>query len=365
MKTQLVDRTHWAVPAGMALGYVVTLAICVGVGSNGPAPITLVRQTPLSLSNLACADAQSCTVTHVSELRGLSSLNQALWLRAWMSRPFDASRNRPALVDLPFNVPVTMEVDVMADGKPFITNSTRAATFSCQPGQLDCGGPLVLAQAFLYNRDFAITVRIINPLKPWLDAGIPFASLGNQTVNNGTAVGLTVRGAHLNPAYTQFQVAGKYTFFVFSVVITAGASACSLERGGLGVCESCIACPLRSPACRSQCIATSCTRAEAPATLSLATRCHRLARSSGWCCWVCCSSGTTTPPSPSTSSPPPSPHRCERLAAGRRTSAPAPAPIAVGPPLASRTCARAPAGLLRGVRHDLLCGVGRLLALRL
>jgi len=221
MKTQLVDRTHWAVPAGMALGYVVTLAICVGVGSNGPTPITLVRQAPLPASSLLCADANSCTVTHVSELRGLTSLHQALWLRAWMLRPFDASRNRPALADLPFSVPVTLEVDVVADGKPLIVNSTRAATFSCVPGQMDCGGPLVLAQAFLYNHDFTITVRIINPLRPWLDAGIPFASFGNQT-DNGTAVGLTVRGAHLNPAYTQFQVAGKYTFFVFSVVITAG-----------------------------------------------------------------------------------------------------------------------------------------------
>jgi hypothetical protein len=73
---------------------------------------------------------------------------------------------------------------------------THSVTFVCNPGQVLCGSALMLVQPFLYHTAYSVEARFDNPLRPFVDAGVPFTNFGNQTAN-GTLVGVTVRGAHL------------------------------------------------------------------------------------------------------------------------------------------------------------------------
>jgi hypothetical protein len=203
-KVQLIDRAgNWG-SLGLSVAFYCAFFLMLIAGAAGPSPD--LRET---LANTAPLQVAACTggptyANCVATFRGVVTAvpyNQNLWLEFQMLRP-EVRAPIPggaALPTVPINWNQVFEVDVDgigADGKVTVIadNKTHSARMACQPlstssrpaTDAPCGKPVdefpraVFAQAFIGYPSYAVTLRMRDPLREFLDNGAQLTS-GNVT----------------------------------------------------------------------------------------------------------------------------------------------------------------------------------------
>jgi len=220
-KAHCIDKLPWWGAALIAFGYLLSFLICVGVGSAGPGPanVFLPDNGPGSQTN--CTDAAACSVTYVHTFTGLTGYNQALWLVAVFDRPNDTVTGLPALQNAAFQLPVDFTVsavgfDSNGNKAQIAANASNSAMMQCSPGRRTCAYARLFFQAFLYYETYVVTTTFTNPYSGFITAGEPA-----QHIDLRSPVGLRLVAGTVNPDFTHFQIASKYTFFALSIVMMA------------------------------------------------------------------------------------------------------------------------------------------------
>ena len=209
-KSHLVDKLPWWAAALIALGYMISFAVCVGVGAAGPGPANFFPDAvDAGASSLACGNPLLCTVSASISMSGLSGYSQALWVVMSMTRPQDVSTGNAVLSGAQFSVPADFSVtavgsNALADGSSaaLAVNQTNSAMLVCPPcvaaSVCACSAALVFAQPFLYYADYAVRVTVSNP---W--AGFVVAGVAPANINTSIPVGLRFNTGTVNPAFTR------------------------------------------------------------------------------------------------------------------------------------------------------------------
>ena len=229
LKSHLIDKIPWWGAALIALGYLVSFAICVGVGAAGPGPSN--RFVDASDGSMTCSNPLNCTVT-TQVVQGVTNLNgyyQALWVVMSMARPYDLTTGLPVLTSATsataVTVPIDFVVNAFGDDNALATDIQKTATLNCPGSQQGgsvgsgvalCSYALVFSQPFLYYTNYAIQVSVINP---W--AGFVSAGVAASNINTTSPVTLSFYTGTINPAFTRFQINSKYTFFCLSLILFA------------------------------------------------------------------------------------------------------------------------------------------------
>ena len=234
-KSHLVDKWPWWGAALLAVCYLVSFFICVGVGASGPGPANSFPDAlqPPPATSLACGNPLACTVTATVSMDGLTGYSQALWIVMSMDRPNDTSTGALALAGAALTVPVDFAVTAAgagaADGSAaqLAANASGAGSLYCAPGGRTCGAALVFAQPFLYYSSYTVSVTVLNP---W--AGFILAGMAPGNVDTSLPVGLRFNTGTVNPAFTRFQITAKYTFFALSLILYAAWIALLLRGAG-------------------------------------------------------------------------------------------------------------------------------------
>lgn len=216
-KSHLVDKLPWWAAALIALGYMISFAVCVGVGAAGPGPANFFPDAvDSSASSLACGNPLLCTVSASISMNGLNGYSQALWVVMSMSRPQDISTGNAVLAGpAAFSVSADFSVtavgsNALSDGSSAVlaVNQTNSAMMYCPPCETAssgaapvckaCAAALVFAQPFLYYADYAVHVSVSNP---W--AGFVVAGIAPANINTSIPVGLRFNTGTVNPAFTR------------------------------------------------------------------------------------------------------------------------------------------------------------------
>lgn len=221
-KSHLVDKLPWWAAALIALGYMISFAVCVGVGAAGPGPANFFPDAvDAGASSLACGNPLLCSVSASISMSGLSGYSQALWVVMSMSRPQDISTGNAVLSgpSTAFSVPADFSVtavgsNALADGSSaaLAVNQTNSAMLYCPPctsaGAAPvcnaCSAALVFAQPFLYYADYTVRVTVSNP---W--AGFVVAGVAPANINTSIPVGLRFNTGTVNPAFTRCASASR------------------------------------------------------------------------------------------------------------------------------------------------------------
>jgi hypothetical protein len=203
----------------VAIGYFVAFFICVGVGTTGPEAANVWLPAPLADSSIFCPVPNDCKVTYNLDITGMTGFHQMLYVYASILRPMDYVLNQPAAI----NQAISWEqvfwleasaVNTYGDTIVLAQNLSHVASFHCAPKAMECNGALVFGQSFLEHPTYQIRTTWISPWDAFIAAGIPVSHLTGYY-----PVGLVMAAGTLNPGYTHFQMAGKYTFFTLSLIM--------------------------------------------------------------------------------------------------------------------------------------------------